>query len=165
MDMKITFSAVDAAIVAWMRAHGLRFLRYSMAIIFIWFGALKVFDASPADYLVTQTVFWFDPVWFIPFLGVWEMAIGLCFLHPKLLRIGIFLLVPQMAGTFLPFFFLPHITLQNGSILTPTMEGQYIIKNIVLISAAIVIGSHARNASQKEEGDSVLKRKSSRKKR
>lgn len=134
------FRGTDRVLISWMKHHGPKFLRYSMAVIFIWFGYLKTIGFSPATELVAKTVYWFNPSWFVPFLGWWEVAIGVCFLFRPLLRFGILILVPQMAGTFLPLVLLPSIT-WNG-ILLPTLEGQYIIKNLVLISAALVIGSH-----------------------
>ena len=115
-------------------------LQYSLAIVFIWFGALKVIGYSPATDLVIHTVYWFNPTWFVPFLGAWEMLIGMCMLQRRLIRIGLALLVPQMLGTFLPLVLLPHIVYNGGPLLL-TVEGQYIVKNIVLIAAAITVGS------------------------
>jgi hypothetical protein len=45
-----------------------------------------------------------------------------------------------MFGTFMPLVVLPDVTFQNGNILTPSLEGQYIIKNVMIISAAMVLG-------------------------
>ena len=138
------FDKVDKSIVSWMKKEGLIFLRYSLAIVFIWFGLLKSFGYSPASELVTKTVYWFDPSWFVPFLGWWEFAIGFCLLLKPLIRTGIFLMFLQMIGTFLPLVLLPSIV--YGPVpLSLTLEGQYIVKNIVLIAAAIVIGSHVRD--------------------
>jgi len=77
-------------------------------------------------------------------LGWWEVVIGLCLLYRPLIRIALFLMAVQMVGTFLPLILLTQITW--GSMpFTLTLEGQYIIKNIVLIGAAMVIGSHVRD--------------------
>lgn len=143
-QMNKKLDSIDRKITSWMKKEGIIFLRYSLAIVFIWFGALKVFNLSPAGELVTKTVYWFNPEWFIPFLGLWEMLIGLCIIHKPWIRAGIFLMAIQMIGTFLPLILLPEIVYGN-SFFALTLEGQYIIKNIVLISAAIVIGSHARD--------------------
>ncbi len=144
-----TFRRIDSQITFWMREHGLKLLRYSVAIIFIWFGALKIVGFSPATELVTKTVYWFDPLWFVPFLGWWEVAIGICFLFRPLIRLGILILLPQIIGTFLPLILLPQIVYANANVLTPTLEGQYIIKNLLIISAALVIGAHVRDAKEK----------------
>ena len=140
----MNFNKVDKEVVKWMKKYGLNILRYSLAIIFIWFGALKLFNLSPVNELVTNTVYWFNPGWFILFLGIWEMVIGLFFLYKPLIRPAIFLMAVQKIGTFLPLILLPSIVYGEFP-LSLTMEGQYIIKNIVLIGAAIVIGSHVRD--------------------
>jgi uncharacterized membrane protein YkgB len=137
---------LDRAIAGWMERWGVRLLRISLAIVFIWFGALKPFRISPADDLIASTIYWFDPDWFIPVLGVWEMLIGVCLLIRPLIRVALLLLFLQMPGTFLPLVLLPErcFTFVPWA---PTVEGQYIIKNLVLISAAIVIGSTVRKIS------------------
>lgn len=121
-------------------------LRVSLAVVFIWFGALKPLGVSPANDLVTKTVYWVDPGWFVPLLGFWEVAIGVCLLIRPLIRAGIFLLALQMPGTVLPLFILPEICWVHAPY-APTLEGQYIIKNVVLISAAIVVGGTVRRES------------------
>jgi uncharacterized membrane protein YkgB len=73
-------------------------------------------------------------------IGWWEVLIGLTFLFRNTTRIAIGLLFLQMLGTFMPLLFLPEITFQNGNYLLPTLEGQYIIKNVMIISAALVVG-------------------------
>lgn len=134
-----TLARADEAIAASMRRYGVTFLRISIAIVFIWFGLLKPLGVSPATDLVERTVYWVDPRWFIPFLGWWEVLIGLCMLWRPLIRVSIGLLALQMPGTFLPLVLLPNICFLHAP-WAPTLEGQYIIKNLVLISAALVIG-------------------------
>jgi len=137
-------SELDKRIAAWLEIHGHRFLRYALAIVFFWFGILKLWHGlSPAEPLVAQTVTWFSASWFVPFLGLWEMAIGACLAWRPLLRVGLGLMALQMAGTFLPLVTLPAITWRSFGV--PTLEGQYIIKNLVLIGAAIVIGGTVRH--------------------
>ena len=111
------------------------FLRVSMGIVFIWFGALKFTGISPANELVAQTVYWFPPEVFIPVLGWWEVIIGSCLLIRPLIRAAIFLLLVQMPGTMLPLVLLPEVCFTKFPF-GLTMEGQYIIKNLILISAA-----------------------------
>ena len=137
------FSKLDYQISEWMYKYGKPILRFSLAINFIWFGALKVVWDSPAQELIAATVFWFDPEFFIPFLGVWEVLIGVFLLSKRTLRLAIVLLVLQMPGTFLPFIILPEVCFENFPFVLTT-EGQYIIKNLVLISAAIVVGGSVR---------------------
>jgi uncharacterized membrane protein YkgB len=120
---------------------GVPFLRLSIGIVFVWFGALKtVGQLSPAYDLVAATVYWLTPEIIVPFLGWWEIAIGVCFLIPALTRIGLLLLALQMPGTFLPLILLPEacFTVFPFGL---TLEGQYIVKNLVIIGAALVIGA------------------------
>ena len=143
--MNPEINKIDKKIVLWMKKYGLTILRYTVAVVFIWFGALKIFGYSPAQVLVTKTVYWFNSDWFVPFLGWWEVIIGAFFLFRPLLREAIFLLALQMVGTFLPLILLPNVVYGPIPIVTLTLEGQYIIKNLVIIGAAMVIGSHVRD--------------------
>ena len=122
-----------------MRRYGLVSLRYSLAIIFLWFGSLKPAGVSPAEELVVHTVYWFSSDWFVPFLGCWEMAIGCFFLFRKTVRLALLMLAFQIPGTFLPLIFCPEVTFTDFPF-GLTLEGQYIIKNLTLIAAAITIG-------------------------
>lgn len=138
---------VDRRIAAWMGRHGVTLLRYSLAVVFIWFGVLKPLGHSPASDLVARTVVWFDPSWFVPLLGWWEVAIGVCMLWRRLVRASIALLMLQMPETFLPLVMLPGVCFTRVP-WAPTLEGQYIIKNLVLIAAAIVVGAMVRRKSE-----------------
>lgn len=140
MLKKIDIKEIDRALIETLNRISLPVLRISLGIIFIWFGALKPLGNSPANDVITKTVYWFDPDIFIPILGVWEMAIGLCLLYAPFIRAGLFLLALQMPGTFLPLILLPEVCFVNFPF-DLTLEGQYIIKNLVLIGAAIVVGS------------------------
>ena len=131
---------IDRTIIGLLNRFSLPALQLSLGIIFIWFGALKPFGNSPANEVITKTIYWFDPEIFIPILGIWEMAIGICLLVTPLIRIGLFLLALQMPGTFLPLILRPEICFVDVPF-DLTLEGQYIIKNLVLIGAAIVVGS------------------------
>tara|TARA_Y100000310_G_scaffold225672_1_gene227725 strand:- start:18920 stop:19375 length:456 start_codon:yes stop_codon:yes gene_type:complete len=143
------FNTLDKDITHWMQVHGVSFLQYSLAMVFIWFGLLKPLGLSPAQGLVANTVYWFDPSWFVPFLGWWEVLIGVCFLFRPLIRLGIGLMALQMAGTLLPLVLLPEVVYGPVFGWTLTLEGQYIVKNVVLIAAAIVVGSHVRDKVKK----------------
>lgn len=141
------FWELDRRIAAWMQAYGIQALRYSLGVVFIWFGVLKPFNLSPANELVARTVYWVDPGWFIPLLGWWEVLIGVCMLFRPLIRVAIFLLFLQMPGTVLPLFLVPDACWVRIPY-APTIEGQYIIKNLVLISAALVVGGTVRERSR-----------------
>ena len=146
MTRRFWFDSIDRPIAALLDRQGVRVLRWSVAIIFIWFGALKWFDLSPAIELVTRTVYWIPPRIFIPILATWEVVIGICLLFRPLLRLAIFLLAAQMVGTFLPLVLLPEVCFIRVPY-APTLEGQYILKNLVIIAAAMVVGGTVRKAS------------------
>ena len=129
----------DLNLITFLNKVSLPALRISLGIVFIWFGVLKVFGDSPANDLITKTVYWFNPDIFIPILGIWEAAIGLCLLVPSFIRVGLFLLALQMPGTFLPLVLLPEVCFIEIPF-NLTLEGQYIVKNLVLIGAAMAVG-------------------------
>lgn len=140
------FERIDRALAGWMGRHGLAFLRYSLAVIFIWFGLLKPLGLSPAEELVKRTVYFLPPDIFYPVLGWWEVLIGVGLLFRSFTRIALLLLLLQMPGTFLPLIILPDVCFTQMPF-GLTLEGQYIIKNFVLISAAIVVGGTVRRQS------------------
>ena len=109
-------------------------IRIPIFIIFFWFGFLKIIDLSPAQQLVKDTVYWMPLLsaesWTYV-IGVWEVLIAICFLFKRTTLIAMILLFLQMSGTFLPLLILPEITFQNSNPFLPTLEGQYIIKNII----------------------------------
>ncbi|MDX1530813.1 MAG: hypothetical protein R3362_04740 [Rhodothermales bacterium] len=146
------FDRIDRRIAGWMQRYGIRLLRYAVAVVFIWFGALKLFPgASPAEGIVRETVYWFDFDAFFPILGVWEVLIGLFLLIRPMIRAAIFLLFLQMPGTFLPLVLVPEACFSTWpfeapwDVLALTLEGQYIVKNLVLITAALVVGGTVRH--------------------
>ncbi len=137
------FDRVDREITRQMNRLGIPALRVALGVVFIWFGGLKVIGGSPAADLVAATVYVVPPELFVPILGVWEVLIGLCLLYRPLIRVGILLLFLQMPGTFLPIVLLPEVVF----VTFPhelTVEGQYIIKNLVIIGAALVVGGTVR---------------------
>ena len=141
---KAVIIKLDIFISKFMNNYGILLLRYSLAMIFIWFGLLKPFGISPAQELVENTVYWFDDkATFVKFLGWWEVAIGITICFRPLIRISIFLLFLQMPGTFLPLVLLPEVCFTDFPY-GLTLEGQYIVKNLIIISSALVIGGTVR---------------------
>jgi len=131
---------LDTRMIAFMSAHGVHVVRIALAIVFIWFGVLKVTGRSPVADLVARTVYWVSPAFFVPFLGLWEVTIGLGLLFAVALRLTLFLFWMQLAGTFLVLALRPDIAFQQGNPLLLTTEGEFIIKNLVLIAAGLVVG-------------------------
>jgi len=140
---RLGLSSLDRRVTNWMRRYGPVILRYGLGIVFVWFGLLKPLGVSPAADLVRRTVYFVPPDLFLPILGWWEVAIGVGLLVRSLNRVAILLLFLQMPGTLLPLVLLPEVCFTH----VPwglTLEGQYIIKNAVLIGAALVVGGTIR---------------------
>ena len=138
------FSKLDKKLTDWMANYGLLILRISLGIVFLWFGLLKFFKGlSPAEDLVRNTVYFIDPDVFIPILAAWESLIGIGLITGKFLRVTILLLFLQMPGTALPLLILPE-KVWTVFPFGLTLEGQYIVKNLVLIGAGLVIGATVR---------------------
>ncbi|MEJ2502861.1 MAG: DoxX family membrane protein [Gemmatimonadota bacterium] len=145
------FERVDRRITRWMARAGVPILRVALGVVYVWFGALKLVPGlSPAEGLVRDTVRFIPGDLFVPFLGVWEVAIGLGFLTGRGLRLVILLLFLQMPGTLSPVVLLPDRVF-TAFPFGLTLEGQYIVKNLVLIAAALVVGATVRGGRMTEE--------------
>jgi len=149
MKNNVIFTEFDKFMTRVMAKYGISLLRYSIGLIFIWFGALKYVDGlSPAQELATSTIelltFGLIPLQLsLVMLATLEVGIGILMISGKFIRLTIFLLLFQMAGTMSPIFLFPDIVFNTFPHVL-TIEGQYIFKNFVVISAAIVIGATAR---------------------
>ena len=139
---------VDRRIVGWLQLHSITALRIAIGVVFLWFGFLKFFPGlSPAESLVADTTARLTfgllsdrlNLWI---LATWECAIGLGLLIGRWRRVIVLLLWIQMVGTFLPLIFYPGETFSKPFV--PTLEGQYIIKNIVIVTGAMVVGATVR---------------------
>ena len=141
------FEEIDRSITHYMARYGLVILRIGLGVIFVWFGALKLFPgASPAEELVRNTVYFISPDIFQPILAIWEVVIGLGLIIGKYMRVTLLLLFLQMAGTSLPLVLLPEVVWSKFPFIL-TLEGQYIIKNLAIIGSGIVLGGTVRGGS------------------
>lgn len=137
-------SKLDQSITRWMAGSGIAVLRIGLGVVFLWFGILKFFPGlSPAEELVRHTVYFVDADAFIPVLATWESLIGLGLITGRFMRLTLLLLFLQMPGTALPLLILPDVvwTVFPYGL---TLEGQYIVKNLVLIGAGLVLGGTVR---------------------
>ena len=142
--LEANFDKIDRIITRLMARYGLIIMRIGLGIIFFWFGTLKLIPGlSPAEDLVRHTIYLVDPDIFLPLLAIWEMLIGLGLIFGKFMRTTLLLLFLQMPGTALPLLILPEVcwTVFPYGL---TLEGQYIIKNLVLIGAGLVLGGTVR---------------------
>ncbi len=160
-QLRDLYNQADDRITYFMGRYGILFLRVSLGIIFFWFGFLKFFPGlSPADQIATKTItvltFGFvEPNISIIILASWETLIGLGLITGKLLRVTLFLLFTQMLGTLTPLLLFPAETFTQFPY-APTLEGQYIIKNLVLISAGLVVGATVHGGRIIEDKDQKL---------
>jgi uncharacterized membrane protein YphA (DoxX/SURF4 family) len=150
------FDRLDRRITHWMADHGMTLLRLALGVVFFWFGVLKFFPgASPAEELAGRTIETLT-LGAIPqdvalrLLAVWEVAIGIGLLLGRWMRAVLLLLFVQMLGTITPLFLFPHETFTVFPFV-PTLEGQYIIKNVVIVAAAIVLGATVRGGELSPE--------------
>jgi uncharacterized membrane protein YkgB len=139
----------DRRFVAFLQANSITALRIAIAVVFLWFGFLKFFpDLSPAEDLALRTTEKLT-LGLIPeivnrvVLATWECAIGIGLLIGRWRRAVLLALWAQMAGTFLPLVFFPSEAFSDPFV--PTMEGQYIIKNIIIVTGAMVVGATVRD--------------------
>jgi uncharacterized membrane protein YkgB len=161
-----TFNRTDSAITHWMARNGVTLLRLSVGIIFLWFGLLKFFPTLPLPQseelgvrIMGKLSFGMvTPAVAQALLATLECLIGLGLLAGRFLRTVIFLLVAQMIGTFAPMFLFPDLVF-NRVPYAPTLLGLYIIKNFVLISAGIVIGSTVRGARMRQDVETTFLKK------
>jgi uncharacterized membrane protein YphA (DoxX/SURF4 family) len=146
------FERIDIRLTNWMARYGVTILRVGLGIIFFWFGFLKFFPAlSPAEELATRTISTITfgivtPNISLPVLAAWETLIGLGLITGRFMRITLLLLALQMIGTVMPLFLFPAETFTRFPY-APTLEGQYIIKNVVLVAAGLVIGATVRGGA------------------
>jgi uncharacterized membrane protein YphA (DoxX/SURF4 family) len=154
---RTSFESIDRRVTRWMAARGMVVLRVSIGIVFLWFGVLKFWpDLSPADQLAMDTI---DTLFFglIPqtlarvALAILETTIGIGLILGRAMRLTLLLLVGQMFGAVTPLFLFPEVTWADP--LVPTLEGQYILKNIVLVSAALTIGATVRGGGLVDDPD------------
>ncbi len=147
----MTPKTLDVRFIHFCRRISVPFARFALFVVFFWFGILKVIDASPASPLVqalferTMPIMSFGT--FLVIFGLLECLIGVLFLIPKTERVVIPLLILHLITTLGPLVLLPSVTWSG--FLIPTLEGQYIIKNVLIIAAGIVVAAHVHPLKSK----------------
>ena len=144
---------IDRAITDVLSRWSIPALRVALGLVFVWFGALKLLDVSPVADLVARTVYWFDPRVVVPTLGAVEVVIGLGLISAVGLRFVLLLFGAQMAGTFLTLVVLPHVCFRGSNPLLLTVEGEFVMKNLVLLTAGLVVGATVRGRRVRVEVD------------
>ena len=137
-------SDLERRAVGVLRRVAIPLLRVSLGLVFVWFGALKVLNVTPVGELVAGTLPFVDPAWFVPFLGAVEVALGVGLLVGRWITAVCAVLVAHLCGTFLVLVMQPQMAFQDGNPLLLTTIGEFVIKNVVLISAALVLAARMR---------------------
>ena len=145
LDSRINDSLVlrlDELLLNILRRWSITALRLALGSIFLWFGALKIFGGSPVAVLIQET-YSFMPIHVFMFvLGVWEIVIGIGIMLKRALRCVLILLCVHLLGTFTAIWFNPGIFFVQGVPLSLTVDGEFVMKNLVLITAALVIAGY-----------------------
>lgn len=140
---------MDERFARLMGKYGVTLLRLAVATVYIWFGGLKLVGQSPVAELVEKTV---PPVMpkrlSVPLVGALEVMIGFGLLTRSALRLTLLLYFVQMANTFLVLFRLPRRSFRAGNPILLTQTGEFVVKNLVLLTAGLVIGSTIRRPSE-----------------
>lgn len=121
--------------------NSLAALRIALGAVYVWFGALKVTGSTPVGALVEATTPWADPSWFVPAMGVVEVILGLWLIAGRGLLYALPLFVGHMIGTFGVLVMVPEVAFQSGNPLALTVEGEFVVKNLVLLAAVIVVAT------------------------
>lgn len=132
----------ETALIDFAARVGKPTLRVTLALTFLWFGALKITNDTPVAEFVDNTVNWIpllDGGWFVPFLGVIEVLLGAALLLARGLRVVLPILFAHLTGTFLALITQPDVTFQDSNVLMLTTEGEFVIKNLILLSAVLLL--------------------------
>lgn len=143
--------AVDLAVIDFFKRTSVPLARCALFVVFFWFGFVKLTGLSPAgplaEALTAQTVgaSYFEILFKL--LALLECVIGVLFLFPRAVRIVMPLLLFHMSVVCAPLVLLPDLTWQAAFI--PALEGQYIIKNILIVALAFGVAAHTQPFTQK----------------
>ena len=128
--------------LALLQRHGVKALRVALGLVFLWFGVLKLVDASPVMELLKHTYSFLPLKPFAAALGVWEVLVGAGLHTGRALRWALVLMCLHLAGTFGAMILAPSLFFHRGNPLWLTVEGEFVIKNVVLVAAGLVIAGH-----------------------
>lgn len=140
----------NTSVTTWLSEFSVPLARIALFIVFFWFGALKLFGESPAGPLVEDLLEHTLPFMtfetFIVCLGIYEMIIGILFLIPGIEQLSLVVFLPHLFMTTGPLVLLPEVTW--ASFMIPTLEGQYIIKNLLIVALAVLLASRLRKSKE-----------------
>jgi len=131
--------------MTYLKSHVQDLIRISLAIVYIWFGILKILGVSPVAGLVIHTYPSYPEPFFLSFLGFWEVIIGIGFATKFMLRATIILMLLQMAGIFCGVIISPNLYFQNGNLFLLSANGEFVVKNFVLVAASLLLWPVKKN--------------------
>jgi len=143
-------SKLDNTVIGFVREYSIPILRIALGVVFVWFGVLKVVGVSPVADLVAKTLYFLPPRVAVVGMGAVELIIGVGLVTGIAVRLVLLLFIVQMVGTFLALIIRPDMAFQGGNPLILSVHGEFIIKNLVLISAGLVILGTVRAARPAE---------------
>ena len=144
---------IDQTVIDFTSKSAIPLLRVSLGVVYIWFGLLKITGASPVADLVKKTAFLIPKEMFVRLVGLLEIAVGLGLLFRAALRLTLLLFFFQLTGTFMVVLADPGAIFQKGNPFLLTKDGEFVLKNLILLSAGLVVGSTAHRQDE-EIGDS-----------
>ena len=133
---------LDELLLNILRRWSITALRLALGSVFLWFGTLKILGSSPVAALIQQTYSFMPINVFVLVLGVWEVVIGIGIILKRALRCVLILLGVHLFGTFTAILFNPSIFFVQGVPFCLTVDGEFVVKNLVLITAALVIAGY-----------------------
>jgi putative oxidoreductase len=130
--------------------HALFLLRLSLASVFFWFGVLKVANVSPVIELLKMTIPFLAGSPYLQIVGIVEITIGAGLLVDRLTRQATALMILHLLGTLSLIAIAPSVMFAPAFPVL-TMAGEFVLKNVVLMSSALVIicarpNAHARHS-------------------
>ena len=149
IGMRARFDQLDRAIAGWMHEWGHAAHRYGLGVFFVWMGVLKCLGYKGVTSLLAHTVYLGDPARTVVYLGAWEALIGLALLVQPLNRVALLLLAVRLPATALALVLKADVCWVSVP-WVPSPEGQYLIKDLILFTAAMVIGGTVRHDHGRE---------------
>lgn len=134
----LSFNRFDHVIAIYLHRYGDTIHRIALGVLFIWFGLLKPLGLKTATSLLAETVYLGSPEVMVHVLGWWEVAIGVCLIVRRLVRVAALLLLIRLPGTVLALLVHPQVCWTHFPF-APTPEGQYLLKDIIMFLATLAL--------------------------
>ena len=158
-DRKTAMRRLDRLLIEFNRRHSMRMLRVTLALVFLWFGALKIFDVSPAADLVAKSLPFMPARAAVLLMGLVELVVGIGLLSGWAIRVVLVVFFAQMVGTLLTLVLQPGVSFEGGNPLRLSLTGEFIVKNLVLITAGLAILGAVPKPSEEDRLRDVLTQK------